>query len=242
MKTFSRLLVAAAIVAALTVAFFLISDTVFDLDFGIIRDTEVSSSVAVLTNMRDVFSLNTVEVVYKVVFPYDFVPGDMNWGLFLKQYRAGRPLSILEESYIAVYDLCEEIGIELEAREREFVVLTAIIKAGFDLSSPSFSVGEAVAGQGESSVSIDSTGAAVVTVPPVIITDFILEDANTGTYPYPDIGIGPAGYRKLTSFVQDQIAGIAKSEGILDLARENGKRFLRQVLLDTGYPEVIFVE
>lgn len=235
MKSFTRLLVAVATVAGLTIGFFLISDTVLGLDFGIIRDTEVSSSVAVLTHMRDVFSLNTVEVVYKVVFPYDFVPGDMNWGLFLKQYRDGRPLSLLEESYIVVYDLCEEIGIALDTREREFVVLTATIMAGFDLAE--------MAGSEEgSAVSINGSGAAVVTVPPVLITDFILEDANTGTYPYPDIGVGPAGYKKLTTFVRERIAEIAESEGILDLARENGKRFLKQVLLDTGYPAVIFLE
>ena len=242
MKTWRRLLLAAAIVASLTVAFFLISDTVFDLDFGIIREKEVSSSAAILTQMRDVLSLNTVEAVYKIVFPYDFVPRDMNWGLFLKQYREGRPLSLLEESYMDVYDLCEEIGISLDTKRREFVVITAIIKAGFDLSSPFFGFAETSNDQAGSYVSIDSTGAAAITVPPAVVTDIILEDADTQTYPYPDIGIGPEGYRKLTTFVRERIAATAESEGILELARENGKRFLKQVLMDSGYLAVIFLE
>ena len=229
-----------AAIAILAVAFFLISDTVFDLGFGIIRDTTVSSSVATLTQVRNVLSLNTLEVVRKVVFPYDFVPPDMDWNLFLK-IREDRPLSLLEAAYFETYDLCREIGIDLRKKRRDFVVVTTIIKAGFDLSNPVFTTPEqAGAALADKYVKSDSTGGITITLPPAVITDLIIEDADTDSYSYPDIQIGPENWKKLTLFVREQIESETAAEDILDLAAENGRRFLRRMFLDSGYSMVSF--
>ena len=229
-----------AVVALLAVAFFLISDIVLDLGFGIIRETALSSSVATLTQVRTVLSLNTLEVVRKIVFPYDFVPDDIDWNLFLK-IGEKRPLSLLETAYLETYQLCGEIGIDLRKKRREFVVLTTIIKAGFDLSNPVFKApeeaGEALAAQ---YVQTDSSGGITVTLPPAVITDLIIEDAGTETYSYPDIKIGPENWKKLTLFVKERIESEIDGEEILELAAENGRGFLRRMLLDSGYSRVSF--
>lgn len=224
------------------IAFFLVSDTLFNLDFGIIREKEISSSVATLKQVRTVLSLNTVEVVRKIVFPYDFVPADIDWDLFLRE-TGNRQRSSVEEAYLKTYTLCEEIGINLRSKRREFVVITAIIKAGFDLSNPVFSspelAGEALA---EQYVNTDFSGGISIILPPATITDLILEDADTANYQYPDIEIGPENWKILTSFVKEHIETQAASDEILDLATENGRQFLERLFLDAGYSSVSFAQ
>ena len=240
MKRLTGVILAVSVLAVLAAGFFLISDTVFDFGFGIIRDTTVTTSVATLTQVRNVLSLNTVEVVRKIVFPYDFVPSEMNWDLFLKQ-AGTRQLSPVEEKYLETYKICEEIGINLRSKRREFVVITAIIRAGFDLSNPVFSspeqAGEKLA---EQYVRTDGAGGITIALPAVKITDLIIEDADTGTYRYPDIQIGPEKWKILTSFVKERIAGEGLSGEVLQVAAANGKQFLKRMFLDLGYSSVIF--
>jgi hypothetical protein len=229
-----------SVIAVLLVAFFLVSDLVFDLGFGIIRETVFSSSVATLTQVRTVLSLNTVEVVRKVVFPYDFVPADIDWNLFLRGAER-RQLSPLEADYLETYRICREIGINLASKRREFVVITTIIKAGFDLSNPVFAspeqAGEELA---EKYIQTDALNGVTVILPPAIITDLIIEDADTTSYSYPDIEIGPENWKTLTSFVAQKIESEAVSGDVLNLATENGKQFLERLLLDSGYSSVTF--
>ncbi len=240
MKARTGAILTLAAVALLAALFFLISDIVFDLGFGIIRDTKVSSSTATLTQVRSVLSLNTLEVVRKVVFPYDFVPEDIDWNLFLK-VKEKRPLSLSETAYLATYELCREIGIDLRKKRREFVVLTTIIKAGFDLTNPLFSApesaGAALAGK---YVQTDSSGGITITLPPAVITDMIIEDAGTETYTYPDIRIGPENWKKLTLFVEERIQRDKAAQDILEMAAENGRKFLSRMFLDSGYSKVSF--
>jgi hypothetical protein len=238
----TKIVVTASIIALLVVGFLFISDTVFNFGFGIIRDSLVSSSVATLIQVRSVLSLNTVEVVRKVVFPYDFVPADMDWDLFFKQ-REKRPLSLLEQQYFDTYEICEKIGFNLRSKRREFVVITVIIKAGFDLSNPVFTspeqVGEELAGK---YVRADSPDAITILLPPAVLTALIIEDADTESYPYPDIRIGPEDWKALTSFVKERIESEVASGEVLTLAAENGRQFLRRMFLDSGYSSVSFSE
>jgi len=242
MKTRTGIIMALSVVAVLVIGFFFISDTVFDFGFGIIRESTVSSSVATLTQVRTVLSLNTLEVVRKIVFPYDFVPAEMDWNLFFKAVDT-RELSPLEEIYLATYEVCEKTGINLRSKRRDFVVITAIIKAGFDLSNPVFSspqeVGEDLASK---YVRTDATGGISLSLPPAVITDLIIEDADTANYPYPDIQIGPENWKLLTSFVTERIESETGSGDILSLAEENGRQFLKRMFLDSGYSSVSFSE
>jgi len=229
-----------AAIISLAVGFFLISDTVFDLGFGIIRDTTLSGSVATLTQVRSILNLNTVEVVRKVVFPYDFVPENVDWNLFLK-IREKRTLTPLELSLAETYDLCSDIGIDLRKKRRDFVVITAIIKAGFDLSNPVFTLpGEAGAALADEYIKTDSSGGITIKLPPAVITDLIIEDAGSGGYQYPDIQIGPENWKKLTQFVSGRIKDETAVGGIIEMATENGRQFLSRMFLDSGYSTVSF--
>lgn len=240
MKGRTGALLTLAALILLAIGFFLISDAVFDLGFGIIRDTTVSASVATLTQVRDILSLNTVEVVRKVVFPYDFVPETVDWNQFLK-VREKRSLTPLEISLAETYDLCSEIGIDLRKKRGDFVVITAIVKAGFDLSNPAFvSPEHAGAALAEEYVRPDSSGGIMIKLPSAVITDVIIEDSGSEGYGYPDIQIGPENWKKLTRFVRERIENETGVSDILDLATENGKQFLSRLFLDSGYSTVSF--
>ena len=242
MNKVSRIISISIFIAALIVIFLMLADPLFNLDLRLVKDNVTASSTSTLVQVRDILALNTVEVVYKVVFPYDYVPADMNWDLFIKQVKDGRLLSPLEESYVEVYRLCEDIGIELDGRDHEFVVVTTILKGGFDLTNPVFRSPESAGELAEKYVAIDSENGIFVFLPDAVITDVIIEDADTGTYTYPDIDIGPEDWKKLTSFVKKTAAADAVDQGILNAAEENGKAFLKRILLDSGYSSVSFAQ
>ena len=213
------------------VGFYLFGLPLIDIDLSLQREKRVSTSVAVLERVRDILNLNTVEMVYKVVFPYDFVPADMNWTLFLKQHRESRRMSPLEIGYLETYTLCNEIGIQLERKKNEFVVVTTIIKGGFDLSSLA-----------EHYVIVGDQNGITITMPRAIVTDFIIEDTGSEMYSYPDIDIDPERWQKISAFIQKRMINTAVSGGILQFAEENGKQFIERFFLDAGYSSVNFLE
>ena len=140
-------------------------------------------------------------------------------------------MSLLEIGYLETYALCGEIGIQLERRKNEFVVVTTIIKGGFDLSSIA-----------EHHVFISDQNGITITMPRTVVTDFIIEDTGSETYSYPDIEIGPEKWQQITAFIQKRMIDTAISGGILELASENGKQFLTRLFIDAGYSSVNFLE
>lgn len=241
-----RALVAVAVLAILGIGFLLIADPVFDLDFGLIRVQETSATEAVLAEARSVFALSTVEFVYKTVFPHDFVPEKMSWGLFLRQRQDGRVLSPLEEDYFRAYELCRDIGIDLQKTNYDFVVVTTIVRGGFDLKGSVFVAGGSSAAAPPALlreyVWIDESGTAHVRPPKTTITELIIDDSRSSDYGYPDMDISPENWRAITSFVADKILVRVVEDGILAMALENGKRFLRSLLAEAGFPEVVFFD
>ena len=94
----------------------------------------------------------------------------------------------------------------------------------------------------EQYVEIDPSGGVTMKLPPAVITDVIMEDADTATYQYPDLEIGPEGWKKLTSFVKVRLQEEAISGEVLSLAKENGKQFLHRIFTDSGYSSIKFSE
>lgn len=241
-KTRRSILIVFAITLFFTIAiiFVLYSERLFNIDFKFVRDKTQAESVAILTEVRDVLAINTVEAIFKTVFPFDFVPSDMDWPLFLRQVEDGRDLSLLEQSYLQAYRLCKEIGIHLERAEHEFVVITSIVKCGFDLldSIAAENSGELL----NQPVFIGENQTIFLRVPDAVITDLIIEDATKEDYSYPDIAINPENWKKLVDFLDRKIREKAIEEEILEIAGENGRKLLGTMLRDAGYRQIIFVD
>ena len=234
-----RLIVIIAIIAV--AGFLLTADPLFNLDFGIIRTEQTATSIAVLTEVRDIFALNTIEFIYKTVFPHDFLTDDVDWGRLLQKQMEGLFLSETDRANLEVYDLCRELDISLWQENYDFVVVTSIVKGGFDLTDTVYQNPEKYPERISRAVSIGEENTVTLLLPDPVITDFIIEDSSSTTYTYPDMDIEPEKWKLLTDFVRGRVEGIVKDEGILDMARERGEVFIERMLEDAGYRNVVFL-
>ena len=238
---YARFAIPLIIVTVLVVGFLFLADPLFNLDFGIIVDKRTATSDIVALVGRDLMSLNTVEAVYKVVFPYDFIPTDVNWRLFLTQVESGRPLTVEEQRYLEVYHLASDIGIDLTTKRNDFVVITAIAKIGLDLDRFSDTTRKVVNGR-IGPVSLRSDGTVIISLPPVAITELIIDDSSSADYGYPDVRVTPDGWRKISAFVTDSVSDRIADSGLFDEARDGAKRFLSIFFSEAGYESVKFAE
>lgn len=81
-----------------------------------------------------------------------------------------------------------------------------------------------------------------IKLPDPVIVDLIIEDSTSENYQYPDLGIEPKNWKKLTAFIAREIEGKVIEEGILKTARERGEEFFRRLFLEAGYNDIIFME
>jgi len=227
---------------AVVFAFLLTADPLFNLDFGIIRTERSAVSVALLAEVRDIFALNTIEFIYKSVFPHDFIPDDIDWGRLLMKRREGILLSEQDRINLEIYDLCRKLGISADRDAYDFVVVTSIVKGGFDLAGTVYENPEKHPELVSSAVTVTEDHAIILRLPEPVITDFIIEDSSSTSYTYPDLDIDPEEWKMLTGFIRDRIETVVRSEGILDMASQRGEEFIEGMLEDAGYSEVKFTK
>ncbi len=230
-------LVLLVITAVIVAVFLFVADPLFNLDVGLIRDTGRASSTNVLLAGRELFRLNTMEVLYKFVFPYDFVPEDTDWKSLLEARKAQTEDDLTAEKleYLEVYDLCMGMGIDLSSDRRDFVVVTTIAKLGFNLDSQTYT-------GGMGPIRMRDDGSAVIELPEATVTDLIIRDESSERYDYPDISISPENWRRLVSYVAEKAYERIEGGDILEEAAERGRFFVESFFRLAGYDSVIFEE
>jgi hypothetical protein len=233
--------IAISVAAVAVVVFLFVADPLFDLDIGIVVDRRTASSSIVALAGRDLLVLNTLETIYKVVFPYDFVPSGLDWRLLRGRAASGQPLTAEEERWLAVYGLALDIGIDLDSKRNDFVVVTALAKIGLDLASFPTQTRNVVNGR-VGPITIRTDGSVVVTLPRVVITDLVIEDNTSDDYRYPDIAITPEGWRKLAAFVSESVRLRISESRMFEEAETHARRFLTAFFNEAGYESVIFAE
>lgn len=205
------------------------------------RTETISSSAVTLQAVRELATFNTVEYVQRTVFPYDYLPEDFSRDAILAPTRiATGPLaeSLSPEQllHFNAYNLAVDVGLSPEIRQ-EFVVVTVVIIAGFELENLEMETGiltlPASDGQGRR---------ARVTMPKATVTDIRVEDIVSDEYSYPDVSIGADDWRRIADFVSAEAQNRAEMEEVLRAARENGEQLVREVLLSAGFDEVEFAE
>ncbi len=201
-----------------------------------------SGSEAILTKVQDLFMFQTVEYVYKTVFPYDFVSPDYPWRTLLDKEALGEPLSEEEQEHLRIFRFCEEIGIKLQSNKYEFVVVTAIVRGGFNLEGTIYASSDNRYNV-EKYIQIDrETNTLYLRLPPPVITNFEIEDLDRSRYPYPELAISPDNWKRLTQFTANEIERQVLEDGILELAKQRGKVFIEKLLLDSGLETIVFLE
>jgi hypothetical protein len=223
-------------VLAAGIAFLFTAKPVFNIDIleHLKRDRSTSGSDAILTRAHDLFLFQTVEYVYKTVFPFDFVPAVYNWNELLDREARGNELTEEEQEYLIIYRFCEELGIKLRANKFDFVVITSVIRGGFDIEETAYA---------DEYVQVDvETKTLFLRLPPPVITHFEIEDPDRATYPYPDFEISPENWKRLIRFTSAKIERQVLDDGILEHAKQNGKAFIEKLLIDSGLRHVVFLD
>ena len=232
------------ILVFLGILFLLTAKPLFDLDLGVhlIKREKTAVSVSVLTEVRDIFTFNTIEYVYKTVFPHDFIPAAIDWQGLLSKREQNMEISYEERDYLTVYDLCRKFGIRLERDNHDFVVVTSIITAGYELTDTAYEEITEETNVGDY-VRISESGKTLyLKLPEPQIVDFVIEDATSRHYSYPDIQINPEHWKLLSAYVAGKVKKQVLAEGILHKAGEKGEKFIEKIMLDAGFQEVVFMD
>lgn len=223
----------------LLIIFFIITTTVLifkfvipDLNFGLpfIYNKRSSSTEIILTKIRKVSTLSTVEYIYKSVFPFDFIDKDTPWRKILSKRKRKEVLTETEKEKLWLFDLCQSIGINLENENYDFVVITSIVEAGFNIGND----------LNIDNIIIDGKN-ITLRIPEIIITKFTIDDTDSTKYSYPDLDVDPMNWKKITDYVEKKTRIRVIEDGILKKAEERGKDFIRSILIESGWEKIIFI-
>jgi len=194
-----------------------------------VRTEKTAASDLVLKQVRDISRLNTIEFIYKSVFPHDLIDSSIDPANLMRRYKNHETLSLKELEMLALFGIAAEAGIDPGGTS--FAVVTVRIKAGFDFPE----------NLPEDSVKIDAENNAVeISLPPVNITEVIIEDADSSVYEYPDLDVSPEQWKTLTSILSKAAQAEAQRRGILAEAELRGKQIIERLLLSSGYGTVTF--
>lgn len=234
-RSLAPIIILVLVLAVLILTLYLLANfTDFDLQVPFIKKESSAVSVIVLEEARDLFALNTLEVVYKTVFPFDFIPADISWYHLLNKVRDKRPLSPEETSYMEIYNLSRSLGINLAAKDYSFLVVTCSVKVGFPVPDSAAAV---------EVFDTDLEAKSIkVYLPEPAVTDFILEDPKRNSYGYPDLQINPEKWRLLSEYLKGKVMTMIFTEEIKTEALEGGKAFLSRFLGDAGFVTIEFPE
>ena len=217
----------------LTIVVFIFKFAIPDFNFSLpfIYNKKSSSTEIILTKIRKVSTLSTVEYIYKSVFPFDFIDKDTVWRKILLKRSRGEILSEIEKEKLWLFDLCRSIGINLEYETFDFVVITSIVEAGFNM-------GNDMSGE---HIKIDEKN-ITLRIPEIMITKFTIDDSDSTKYSYPDMNIDPMNWKKITDYVEKKTRVRVVEDGILKNAEERGKDFIRSILFESGWEKIIFIQ
>jgi hypothetical protein len=227
------ILLAAAGIAGLS----LLPKLGIDINFSLSRQTRISESDILLTRIRPLMKLTTVEYTYKSVFPYDFIPEGVDIFRAYRRYVQGEVLSADERQAAELYLLCIATGIRIWSQEYAFVVITTNVKGGYNLEEDRWPP----AGTGETAVQTNpALGTVSILLPPPRITSFILRDETSSHYLYPDIDVDAEEWKKIAAYVEDRIRQRVIAEGILDKTESNLRGVITRVLKENGWEKISF--
>ena len=192
------------------------------LNLSPVRRTVTFSSRPVLARMRDLGQLETVRSIQRFVFPHDFLLSGVTTEMLLRRVAAaGRPaadvLSPAEQRHLRASLVATAAGLPVTREGRSFVVVTAQVVAGYDLTAPPFSSPDGAA------LLRDTAEEVTFYLPEASVLEVQIEDLSRERYPYPPVPIDAEGWRAVSTFVRAEASAPALERGLLHTARENAK-------------------
>lgn len=202
--------------------------------------TRKESAYTVAEEIDDLYILNTSEYRLKLIFPYDFVDRDLNWWSIRemrdRKIEAGPDI----QPSLDIYEACLESGLDPAATPYNFIVITAVVKAGIPLGSTPFDRGDA-----DLWMKVDRGGTGrIITLrlPEPEITGMMIDDRKPAADNFPDASMTPAQWRNLVGFLNPLIRERVLEMGILDDAGKSSRKLIEKILKDSGFDVVLFTE
>ncbi|MFP4267637.1 MAG: DUF4230 domain-containing protein [Spirochaetaceae bacterium] len=220
-------------------------------EFSLGTKKTTSESRSLLREVRPVFLFSTVEYTYRTVFPYDFFPADTDYNRLHSLSRSaeeledGEPEKPEGAEEVELYRLCLEMGMDVGPESRDFAVITTRIKAGFNLEESPWDPASGADSTEQPPIRIiterrSGKKSVVVSLPETEITEFILQDETSEEYNYPDLEVTASEWRGITRYVESRIRPRVIEEGILKRAEERARSYIRSLLSEGGYEEIVF--
>ncbi|MBN2616685.1 MAG: DUF4230 domain-containing protein [Spirochaetales bacterium] len=170
----------------------------------------------------------SAEFSYNVLFPYDFLYGDPEWGTIL--YKNSKFLTEEDRINREFYYTCKQIGIDL-AKINFFFIIKSTSTAGFDLDK--YIDSNPVLGTNETTrtITLKYPKSEILSIE---IDDSLREDK------YPEIKITPGEWQKLINILLPEIEEKVVNNGILTSAEETNKLFINELFNSLGWDIVEF--
>lgn len=180
-------------------------------NISLTKTSRLTGHDAILEEMKTLSQLQTVEYIYKLVFPHDyFIPGQSYEDL-LSILKSGGPepedvLNPQELLYYRAYNLALDAGMQPNSGPYDFMVITAKVELGYDLESlnPTDLITTTVDAEGNS--------VSTVNLPEARILNIIIEDPDSSNYPYPDLVLDQANWKRIAGFVKVNLEGLPQLE------------------------------
>ncbi|AHC16590.1 DUF4230 domain-containing protein [Salinispira pacifica] len=180
----------------------------------------------VLEQMRELSRVQTVEYIYKTVFPQDYFSEDISLnGIFDTLRDSTVPgsgetdyrsvLSPRQLLYFDAYTIARDAGLDPLGGRRDFLVITAILEIGIDFSEQEPQI-RLIPGDTE-----EEADSWSITLPDPRILNIRIEDSTSSNYPYPDISLDQENWKAIAGFVQANIADMPRIDELRSRSKES---------------------
>lgn len=207
--------------------------------------SKTSSAYTVAQEVSDLYLLNTSEYKLKLIFPYDFVDRDISWWAVKEIYESQLEVDADQQELVEIYKACLNSGFDPAIDVYDFIIITAVVKAGINISGTVFE-NPAFYEEGlDSYLRIEGEGAEKTIslyIPPAEITEFYIDDRKPSDDNFPDAQLTPARWKELIDFLHPKIREKVIELGILKDAGENSRELISKLLKDNGFSRVLFTE
>ncbi len=207
-----------------------------DLFFGLNATRQNSGHDALLAEMRTLSELQSLEYIYKLVFPQDFFGANITLESIFEKVRNARSgdnldtlLSTAEQLYLDAYNLSRDAGMQPLSGRHDFLVATAVISLGYDFDREPFldriQFSEPPSGENE-----DAVSTAIIRLPPAQILNIRIEDPDSSNYPYPDLHLDQENWRRIARFISSYVRTLPELESLQEDARDSLVQFFSTFL------------
>lgn len=202
------------------------------------KGSQTTAVTSLLKEIESMAQLNLAEYRIQAVYPYDYLPKDVDWPELKSYYNftsRERAVEVFGEENVVHYETSISMGLDPGNLRYDFLMITAEVYAGYDL--------EEWLEDKSDNMREEQTEERIilyVKLPQPEILDIVIIDRNQADEGYPDTEVEPEQLQKLALELMPLVEQMALDKGILEIADDEGESLLKSLFLGAGYSEVVF--